>query len=118
MDLERKRQEALKFLASTGISRSNYAPPLLHLLWRVGFDVPPPHFSTFGKNMIVTAIWVALSLGLIGSLFRLDSPLASFVKASFGGLIVGIITATYYAYGRHKHKIPTWEEFDHGCENS
>ncbi|MFZ6755548.1 DUF6404 family protein, partial [Undibacterium sp. Dicai25W] len=50
MNCSRKRGAALKLLESIGISRSNYAPPLVRLLWRVGIDIPPPHFGGIFTN--------------------------------------------------------------------
>ena len=40
MSARTKREAALKLLASTGMWRSSYVPPLLRLLWRLGLDVP------------------------------------------------------------------------------
>ncbi len=40
----RRREAALRLMAGTGIWRSNYAPPLVRLAWRLGWDLPLPHF--------------------------------------------------------------------------
>lgn len=111
MDLKTKRQEALKLLASTGMKSGTYAPPLLSLLWRFGLDVPPPHFSTFAANFTLMGSWFAICLVLLGWLLQLDSPSAIFVKAGIAGSIFGLTMAAFFAYGKHKHRIPYWKEF-------
>jgi hypothetical protein len=64
-----KREAAIKILASTGIWRSSYAPPLLRLLWRLGFDAPPPHFVSFSAIALFSGSYFAITLGcLCGSL--------------------------------------------------
>jgi len=47
MSFDTQREQALAILARTGIWPSNYAPPALHLLWRLGLAIPPPHFARF-----------------------------------------------------------------------
>ena len=51
-----KLDSALALLAASGIWRSNYAPPIRRLLWRVGVNIPPPHLASFGFNFIFSAI--------------------------------------------------------------
>ena len=114
MKTSEKRDAALKLLASTGIWRSNYAPPLLRLLWRLGFDVPPPHFGTFWGNALSNGTFFGIGWGVLMWLFGLYDPEMSlglkFRVASGAGLIFGLAMASYYAYGKRKHNLPSWKE--------
>ena len=105
-----KREAALALLAKTGIWPSNYAPPLFHVLWRLGVNVPPPHFIGFFSILIFTG-------GLFGILMTLFfAPMldqsrsgAVLIAACMGGAF-GLAMACYYAYGRQIHRLPRWNE--------
>ena len=61
---EQKLDAALALLASTGIYRSNYAPPLYRFLWWLGVKVPPPHFRSFAANFAITGSYFAIISGV------------------------------------------------------
>ena len=67
----KRREAALRLMAGTGIWRSNYAPPLVRLAWRLGWDLPLPHY--------LPAWQVVLGFG-------------GFFGAAFTGLIMSPIT--------------------------
>jgi hypothetical protein len=54
MKTNQRREAGLKALASTGMYRSNYEPPLLRLLWCLGLNARPPHFAPFWVNALVS----------------------------------------------------------------
>jgi uncharacterized protein DUF6404 len=109
IDSRSRRLAALEILASTGMRKSSYAPPIHRLLWRFGVDVPPPHFAGFLRNLsvggCVFATGTCLYLWLCG---------CSFVKgagsAAGAGLLWGLFMASYCALGRRKHSLPNWTE--------
>lgn len=114
MSTNPKRIAALKLLEATGIWRSNYAPPLLHLLWRMGFDMPPPHFASFAANTLLMGgvfgvLWGLVMWFAMWSGTGVSIGLALFA-ASFAGLMFGIVMAMYYSYGKSKHKLPNWKD--------
>lgn len=41
MDFEARKQKALAIMASRKMWKSNYAPLLIRLLWRLGINIPP-----------------------------------------------------------------------------
>ncbi len=41
MDFEARKQKALAIMASCKMWKSNYAPLLIRLLWRLGINIPP-----------------------------------------------------------------------------
>lgn len=114
MNANTKRDAALKLLASTGMWRSNYAPPLLHLLWRLGFDVPPPHFCAFSRNALFAGTFFGIGWGLLTLPFwlildrRLGVAVAS---AAAAGAMFGLAMAANYAFGKRKHNLPDWKAF-------
>jgi uncharacterized protein YybS (DUF2232 family) len=111
MDFDTKLNAALERLSSTGMWRSNYAPPYYRLLWRLGVTIPPPHFSHFTFNFafsfisfsVALALWVWFSRG--GSL--IDIIAQNFIY----GVLFAIGMTAIYAYGKIKHRIPSWSEF-------
>jgi Family of unknown function (DUF6404) len=112
MDYPSKLSSALAMLAATGISRSNYEPPLYRLLWRVGLFLPPPHFASFGFNFVFTAAWFGASWGAIMWLLLWShqggSGVVAAIAAVAAGVLFGLIMAVYYRYSSGKHKLPLW----------
>lgn len=112
---ELKRQAALKLLEKTGIMRSNYAPPYLRLLWRMGFDVPPPHFAKFWQNALFSGCFYAIAWGTLMYFFVWSktamSVTAMLNSAGIAGILFGLALASYYAHGKRKHGLPSWQEF-------
>ena len=114
MNATTRRTRALQILAATGMWQSSYEPPLLRLLWRLGFDIPPPHFSGFVSTAAFTGtlfgvFWGLLMWLLVWSANGMPLILVALLSA-ITGLLFGLAMASYYAYGRHKHKLPTWQE--------
>jgi hypothetical protein len=115
MHFQEKLTAALGLLASTGIWRGNYAPPLHRLLWKAGAKTPPPHFLSFAANFLWSGVW----FGLVWSLLMWfivwsregTSPAAAGASAIFGGVFFGFWMAVYYRYGARKHRIPLWKDF-------
>ena len=116
MDALKKREAALRLLESKGISRSNYSPPAARALWRLGIDVPPPHFASFGVTTLLLGTYFAVAWGLIMWLvfwFRRGLPAeAGLLTAVCAGILFGLSMAGYYAYCRRKYGIPLWRDFN------
>lgn len=119
MRFEQKLTAALGLLKSTGIWRSNYAPPLHRLFWKLGARVPPPHFLSFTANFVSAGVWFGvfwgLAMWLTGSSHHGLSRLAA--AALFAGLFFGLGMAAYYRYGARKHGIPMWRDFQASDEH-
>ena len=116
---ETRRIEALRLLEQTGIRRSNYCPPLLRLLWRLGMEVPPPHFAGFLPTALLTGSFFALAWGgIMWLLFWRSIPMSGSVMlttAVLGGVFFGLAMAAYYAHGRGKHGLPDWQSLHPGA---
>lgn len=113
--LEARRQAALDLLEKTGIMHSNYAPPYLRLCWRLGLDVSPPHFAPFWKNALYSGLFYALGWGILMYFFiwhKLNMlPGTMLGSALSAGFFFGLALASYYAYGKRKHSLPSWQDF-------
>lgn len=103
---------ALDHLATTGIWRSSYAPPLFCLLWRCNLQVAPPHFRSFRANAVMLGSYFGVfSVGVM----LLLPPHGDFgavlaiILGSLAGLFFGLSMADYYRRGRRKHNLPDWE---------
>ncbi|WP_430387835.1 DUF6404 family protein [Dyella sp. 20L07] len=116
MDALEKRRKALQMLAATGIHQANYAPPATRLMWRLGINVPPPHFARFTSTALGFGVYFALAWGLLMKfgfdLFDHLSLLGCVMAAGAAGLFFGVFMAGYYAWGRRKHGLPTWDALD------
>jgi len=108
-----KRTAALNVLAATGMWRSSYAPPGIRLLWRLGFDVPPPHFVSFRKAAIVTGTGFAIGFGLAMWAIEPTHPdrslSSNLIRIAISAAIFGYAMALYYADGRRRYDLPSWE---------
>lgn len=110
---EIQRAAALKLLEATGMRAGNYSPPAVRLFWRLGFKVPPPHFASFTAMALFNGTWFAVAWGSTMWLFvwRSQGMLlgAAAVGAAIAGAFFGLVMAGYYAHGRKKYQLPTWE---------
>jgi len=93
--------------------RNSYEPPLLRLLWRLGLNVPPPHFAGFIVTTLFYGGFFALFWGVIMWFFTWSesgmSPTGAAGAALFAGVLFGLIMASYYSWGRRKHRLPGWK---------
>ncbi|MES2070275.1 MAG: DUF6404 family protein [Pseudomonadota bacterium] len=116
MDINQKRDAALKLLESSGAGRGNFAPLLVRLLWRMGFDIPPPYFGSFLGNafrmgMFFSAVWGVIMWVSVWS-HQGKSPMSALIATAGAGFFYGIVMGGYFAYGKHKHQLPSWREFN------
>ena len=116
MTFHSRRAQSLAILKKTGIWRCSYEPPYLRLLWRIGVEIPPPHFASFFQTSAIAAIWFSAAWGAFMWFFVWSTQgLAgiSAVAISCGaGLFFGVAMASYYAYERRQYHLPRWTSLD------
>jgi len=56
---EQKKARAIALMDSKKMWRSNYAPPLLRILWRLGIRLPPLPFMPFWLVTMLTGAYGA-----------------------------------------------------------
>lgn len=108
-----RRDAALAIMAKTGILKSNYYPPIVHLLWRMGIAIPLPHFVSFERVALISGSFFGTAWGMLMSLTVWANnfkPAAAVLASLAAGAVFGVSLAAYYAYGRRKHKLPLWHE--------
>ena len=114
MKTNQRREAGLKALASTGMYRSNYEPPLLRLMWRLGLNVPPPHLAPFWVNAIFSGVFFGIAWGVLMwfmSWSRQGMSLAGALIAVAGtGVFFGATIAGCYAHGKRKYSLPSWND--------
>jgi len=113
-EFERKKSKALEILAGTGMWRSNYAPPLYRLFWRMGINLRPLPFNSFGVNALLTGGYFALFWGVTMWFSSWQSrgyhPLTSLIVALGAGLLFGLSMAAYYKWRLKTKKLPDWNQ--------
>jgi hypothetical protein len=114
MNIDPRRATTLKLLEKTGISRSRYEPHWLRLLWKFGFNIPPPHFASFWITTVFTGSFIGVLWSLVMWLIvwsREGKTLGEVALAAIVfGTCFGLANASYYAYEKSKHKLPSWQE--------
>ena len=112
MNYPSKVSVALESLAVTGLRRADYAPPLHRLLWRLGFNIPPPHFASFFTNFVAMGSYFGVSMGIFMWVYfwvRYGiSPLLVLPLAVAAGLLFGASMAVHFRRGAIKYNLPSW----------
>ncbi len=115
MDHRQKVEHLLDDFDRRGIGRNTAAPPLYRLLWRLGVEIPPPHFAGFWPLALSTGPFFAVCWGLLMwfLLWRSDDmPVAIAVVTSLlAGLAFGLIMAAYYRWRARKLALPPWKDY-------
>ncbi|WP_345768656.1 DUF6404 family protein [Escherichia coli] len=65
MTFEQKKARAIALMDSKKMWRSNYAPPLLRILWRLGIRLPPLPFMPFWQVTVLTGGLWGISWGCV-----------------------------------------------------
>lgn len=103
-------------LAELGVPRSTIAPPVYRAAWKLGVELPPPLFASFGFLFLVQAILFATLWGLGMLLFVRLAGL--FIPAFFvafaalaAGLSFGVVMALLIHRKAKQLALPPWESF-------
>jgi hypothetical protein len=112
MKNSQKRINALQLMARTGSSKMDCAPMVWRVLWSMGFQIPPPHFSPFLLNLLISGLWFGSFGGLILWAIRIlnGDPIdvGFFIEVGVLAVTFGILMAVYYAFFKRKHHLPSW----------
>lgn len=113
MVFEDKKEKALTLMENKKMWRSNYAPPLLKMLWRLGAKVPPPPFAPFWLNTVIFSI-VFIPLWGIFMWFSTwqDEPvsvLTMTLNSLSAGLIYGACMALFHFWRMRAKDLPDWK---------
>ncbi|PHM54525.1 DUF6404 family protein [Xenorhabdus sp. KK7.4] len=116
MTFEQRKARAIAIMESKKMWRSNYAPPLLRMLWKMGFKIPPFPFASFWQIVILTGPWFGLGWGLLmwSFVWRSEgmSPTSAINTSIFAGVFFGIFTAIYHRWIKKRNDLPDWDSLD------
>jgi hypothetical protein len=108
-----KIDRALSDLTERGVGASASAPPMWRTAWRLGPEIPPPHFMAFGPLALLTGcvfgpLW-ALAMRLLvwqgqGWPFTLAAGAAS-------GVLFGLGLALYYRRSAQRLGLTSWDRY-------
>lgn len=119
----RQRIDAyLRYMAGTGVPRTNYAPPLWTGLWSMGVYLPPPPFlrapamiglSAFLGALLVLVLWAAF--GVMALARPVTRPVPTLAMLWWGAAIsasfMAIATPIYYRRMARRHGLANWPTF-------
>jgi membrane associated rhomboid family serine protease len=113
MTHEEKVAYLLRDLGEKGISQYTIAPPLYRLLWRLGIEVRPPHFTSFGSLAALMAVAFGIFWGIFMwlTVWQQRSSPSLVGTAALAGLFFGVIMAAYYRSRARKLALPRWEDY-------
>ncbi|NIF73491.1 hypothetical protein F3J16_25390 [Burkholderia sp. Ap-962] len=111
-----KIDRSLEILDSKGISRSSSAPFLHRMLWKIGIEIPPPHYLKWVQNFALSGVFFGPTWGALMYLLSLNRTPMSIGIAVFASMAAGAVFGICYATmtwskGR-KHGVPGWNEIN------
>jgi len=113
MSFQHKLERAQKELNEANIWKSNYNPPILVLLRKLGFDIRPFHYCSFKSNFITASLWFGISWGLImwfTSWKNNNVPIQMAICISLlAGILFGFLMALYYKRSAKKNNLSDWQ---------
>ncbi|MEH6393954.1 DUF6404 family protein [Pseudoalteromonas sp.] len=112
MDYETKLQFAHKELSDKGVWKSDYNPPLVKLLRKLGLYLPPPYHQSFFANVMLCVaffapVWRIFQCFLVWS--ELGKPVLEAVYISLlTGALFGLVMATLYYISCKQLNLTDW----------
>lgn len=115
MTHQEKLEAMYRHMGRLGIARATAAPPAWRLLWRLGFEVPPPLFTPFWPGAIAMGLFFGVTWGVFMWLAlwsRQGMPPVLFAAVSLAaGAAFGLIMAAYFRHLARKHGLPAWADY-------
>ena len=112
-DFVRRKERALAIMAEKKMWRSNYAPPLYRLLWKLGVNIPPPPFAFFWTNLFSFAAMYTLFWGTMMWFIcwkpRGTSVTSAIITSLLAGLIFGVSMALFHHWRKKANNLPEWD---------
>lgn len=115
-------QEYVDALIRQGVKAYSAAPPVYRVLWRMGISITPPYSQALIINFLFFALALFFIVSIILTIFTFlfwgftnwSRILPILTKPTFypgilgGGLIFGLIMASYVKYRGRNVKVPKW----------
>lgn len=114
MSFERKKARALAIMESKNMWRSNYAPPALRGLWKLGLKIPPLPFASFRQIALTMGAGFGLIWGLIMWFSTWQYTDIQLYEAIFrslvSGMLFGLAMAAFHRWRKKANDLPEWED--------
>ena len=115
MQFSEKIEYLIKDLEAKGEKKSNAAPPLYKLFWRIGWELPPPIFASFLQNTIIQGVLFGIPWGMFMwfVLWRRQNGhlWVACLAAAFAGISFGIIMAHLWSKKNKKLGLGSWDQY-------
>lgn len=116
MIFEEKKECAIAIMESKKMWRSNYAPPLLRTLWKIGIKIPPLPFASFWQVTLLTGTLFGPVWGLLMWVFLWKSagmlPTVAIIMSIVAGISFGVLMAVYHWWRKKVNKLPDWNTLE------
>lgn len=113
---ERRKQKAIALMDSRKMWRSNYAPPLLRGVWKLGLKIPPLPFVPFWQVLVWMTILYGVPWGLMMYFGRWREegmpPLVACGHSLCAGLFFGFFMALFHLWRKKVNGLPDWNSLD------
>jgi len=110
-----KVERLVQDLVERGVWPSTVAPPIYRILWRLGVEVPPPHFASLTNGLMIAldnAIFFGLPFWMLLNCIGRSLPLWKGLALAFGpGLAIGLAVALYYRWQSRRLGLGSWENY-------
>ena len=114
MTFEQKKARAIALMDSKKMWRSNYAPPLLCILWRLGIRLPPLPFMPFWQvTLLMGSLWgISWGCAMWFIYWRPSGMVAgeAIIISITGGFLFGLLTASFHWWRRKVKRLPSWDD--------
>lgn len=114
MSFERKKERALAMMESKHMWRSNYAPPLLRGLWKLGVKIPPLPFVSFWRLTFMMGGIFGLMWGTMMWFYSWQGMGVQLSWAIFwslsSGVLFGLMVATFHRWRKKVNDLPDWKD--------
>lgn len=111
---EQKKARAIALMDSKKMWRSNYAPPLLRILWRLGIRLPPLPFMPFWQVTVLTGGLWGISWGCaMWFIYWGPSGMVAgeaIIISITGGFLSGLCMASFHWWRRKVNRLPPWDD--------
>ncbi|WP_097475061.1 DUF6404 family protein [Escherichia coli] len=111
MTFEQKKARAIALMDSKKMWRSNYAPPLLRILWRLGIRLPPMPF--WQVTLLMGSLW-GISWGCaMWFIYRGPSGMVAgeaIIISITGVFLFGLCMPSFHWWRRKVNRLPPWDD--------
>lgn len=114
MTFEQKKEQAIAIMENKNMWKSNYAPPLIRALWKLGLKVIPLPFMPFWQATLITGIFFGPLYGLFMwfSVWKHgEITLTIAISMSLiAGFLFGVGMACFNWWLKIRNNLPAWDK--------